>query len=594
MKKIIIGLWLVLWFGLPKGILAQGYRVENFLSEISLNQDMSLSIKETIQTTFTEQKHGIFRIIPYIYSAKGKTIKTNLEFSGVTDEMGRFIPYTVENFNQSKRLKIGDPNKTFIGKQNYIISYKVIKVIQDYGDGPELYWNVTGTEWDAPIAKAEAVVNSNFANIVKTECFGCPNSFSKDTAIFSGNEGLSVVVGFDKNNQLILPSTVERTGGLIADNWGYGAAILPFLIMLGMWYFKGRDKRYLTENVFYQPESKTEKNVPLINRPHLPLVYSPIDGLSPGEMGTIIDEKVDTKDIVAEIVELARLGYFTIEKIESKVLWMTNRDYKLTKLNKSTDRLREYQKYLLESLFSVRVADDVVTTLILAVSKDTGKVPEANVVKISDLKDHFYIHLAELRKKIYKELADEKMTDGDISKIKMIWSGWATVLNVGAFVIISTAFVSMTGNAGPLIPFFVGALITYFIAQQMPRKTAWGYSLHRQAVGLKYYLGKGKWREEISEKRLFLEEMLPLAISLGVVNKLAADMRELEIEPPKYFQGVVLNSFVSDMSHFNSAVGSSLVTAPTHYSGSGSWSGGSGFSGGGGGGGFGGGGGGSW
>ena len=571
MKQIFISLGLLLWLVLPEAILAQGYRVENFLSEISLNQDTGLSIKETIETTFTEQKHGIFRIIPYIYSAKGKTIRTNLVFNGVTDETGKSIPYTVTNFNQSKKLQIGDANKLINGRQVYIISYKVNKVIQDYGNGPELYWNVTGSEWEAPIDKAEARVNSNFADIIKTECFGCVSDFDKTRATFSGKEGLSVVVGFDKNNQLTLPSAVENTGGLIADNWGYVVAVLPFFIMLGMWYFKGRDKRYLTENVYYQPDDKKTKNVSVLSRPHLPLVYSPIDGLTPGQIGTIIDEKVDTKDIVAEIVELARLGYFTIEKIESKVLWMTNRDYKLTKLDKTTDGLKEYQQYLLSSLFD-----------------------EKESINISELKDHFYIHLAELRKKIYQELVDEKMTDGDISKVKMVWSGWATLLNVGAGISLFMVFVPTTGNASPLVPFFAGGFISYLLASEMSRKTAWGYSLHRQAEGLKYYLGKGKWREEISEKRLFLEEMLPLAIALGVVNKLAADMRDLEIEPPRYFQGVVLNSFVSDMNHFSMAAGTGLVSAPRSYSGSGSWSGGSGFSGGGGGGGFGGGGGGSW
>ncbi|MCX6726524.1 MAG: DUF2207 domain-containing protein [Candidatus Shapirobacteria bacterium] len=573
MRKVVIGLWLALWLVVPEKILAQSYSVDNFNAEIQLNQDTSLSVKETIETTFLEQKHGIFRIIPYIYSAKGKTITTNLTVIGVADETGKPIPYTVTNFNQSKKIQIGDANKLIFGKQNYAISYRVTKVIQDYGDGPELYWNVTGTEWDAAITKAEAVVTSNFADITKVECFGCVNTFDKTVANFNGQEGLSVVVGLDKNNQLIMPNST-----VVVDNWGYGAAILPLLVMFLAWFLKGRDKRYLTENVYYQPtasaegsgESK-EKNVPLLSRPHLPLVYSPIDGLSPSEVGTIIDEKVDTKDIVAEMVELARLGYYTIEKIESKVLWMTNRDYKLTKIEKSTDGLKEYQKYLWESLFDSN-----------------------NEVKISDLKDHFYIHLAELRRKIYQDLDSKKMTDGDISKVKMIWSGWATLLNVGAGLSLFMVFIPTTGNAGPLVPFFAGALISFLMANKMPRKTAWGYSLSRQAEGLKYYLGKGKWREEISEKRLFLEEMLPLAISLGVVNKLAADMRDLEIEPPRYFQGVVLSNFVSDINHFNSVAGTGLVSAPTHYSGSGSWSGGSGFSGGGGGGGFGGGGGGSW
>jgi uncharacterized membrane protein len=247
---------------------------------------------------------------------------------------------------------------------------------------------------------------------------------------------------------------------------------------------------------------------------------------------------------------------------------MTNRDYKLTKLNKSTDGLKDYQKYLLDSLFG-----------------------DGNEVKISDLKDHFYIHLAEFRKKLYEQMVIEKMFDESPETTRGKWIGLGMLMNFGMIFLLINLFVTPTGNGGPIVVVVIGLIGSIIIANSMPRKTAWGYSLSRQAEGLKYYLGKGKWREEISEKRLFLEEMLPLAITLGVVDKLAADMRELEIEPPKYFQGVALNSFVSDMSNFSSVAATGLISAP---SGNSSWSGGSGFSGGGGGGGFGGGGGGSW
>jgi uncharacterized membrane protein len=183
------------------------------------------------------------------------------------------------------------------------------------------------------------------------------------------------------------------------------------------------------------------------------------------------------------------------------------------------------------------------------------------------------------------------MFDGNPVTIKIKWLIVTILLNTAIYAFLMVFFVTPMGNGGPIVITVLGVVLTLVLANAMPRKTAWGYSLYRQAEGLKYYLGKGKWREEISEKRLFLEEMLPLAIALGVVNKLAADMRELEIEPPRYFQGVVLNSFVSDMNNFNTVAATGLMSAP---SGNSSWSGGSGFGGGGGGGGFGGGGGGSW
>ena len=135
----------------------------------------------------------------------------------------------------------------------------------------------------------------------------------------------------------------------------------------------------------------------------------------------------------------------------------------------------------------------------------------------------------------------------------------------------------------------------------MPKRTAWGYSLFRQVTGLRYFIDKGKWREEIAEKNLFFEEILPLAVALGVIDKLAKEMKDLGAIPPSYLNGFTASAFAFDLSRFSSSAAGSLVSSPkSSWSGHSSWSGGSGFSGGGGsgsagsGGGFGGGGGGSW
>jgi len=339
--------------------------------------------------------------------------------------------------------------------------------------------------------------------------------------------------------------------------------------MFIVWYKKGRDKKYLTENVFYEPDSKITKSVPLFSRPHLPLVYSPINGLTPAEVGTIIDEKVDTKDIVAEIVELSRLKFLTIKKIETKgFLGIKSTDYQLTKSDKTTEELNKFQTTLLSKIFD---------------SQDN--------VKISELKNHFYKYLPDLREKLYDQLETKKLTQGNIEKVRGKWIVLGVLLNFLTIFIIIWFANQRTLNFTPMVIAFIGFIPSLIFGYNMPKKTAYGYNLHRQAVGLKYYLDKGKWREEVMEKNLFLEEMLPLAITLGVVDKLAKDMKDLGIQPPSYMQGMAIHTFANDLNSFNSSVASSLSSSP---SGNSSWSGGSGFSGGGGGGGFGGGGGGSW
>jgi len=113
--------------------------------------------------------------------------------------------------------------------------------------------------------------------------------------------------------------------------------------------------------------------------------------------------------------------------------------------------------------------------------------------------------------------------------------------------IATVSFAALTSNSTPIFLNLIAAIPANFLIKSMPRRTAWGHSLYRQITGLRWYLDKGKWREEIAEKHLFLEEILNLTSAPGGT-----------------------------------------------WSGKSGWSGGSGFSGGSSGGGFGGGGGGSW
>jgi uncharacterized membrane protein YgcG len=579
MRRLIPLLILVILLAFPlkaNGQVKSGYVVEDFSSKISVEKDTSLLVTETIVADFYSPKHGIFRIIPVVYSARGKTIKAKFDPISISDELGNPHEYSTSRLGQSIQLKIGDPDKTITGSVTYVIKYKIEKVIQSYEKFDEVYWNVTGAEWDTDILRVSAKVVSPYASIAAVDCyagaFGTKErecqatsdlneaSFTSTIALGSGKD-LTIIVGLNKG-QLAFPGLTENIIGTLVDNWGYSAALIPFLIIAIAWLKKGRDKRYLSDNIYYEPKEKATKTVPLFARKHLPLVYSPIQGLTPAQVGTIIDERVDIHDVVAEIVELARLGYIKIKKIEKKGALRKKTDYSFTKLDKDAKRLRNYQKYLFKKLFEK-------TTL-----KD-------NYVLLSDLKNKFYKHLENFKKKLYQNMVDEKLFPGNPEKVRTKW--------IILFVIL---FIVSTGNPGPLILSILTAPVGVLFAVSMPRKTAKGYSLFRQIEGLRWYLKKGKWRYEIAEKHLFFEEILPLAISLDVINKLAKDMADLGVSPPSYFTGMTTSGLAADMRSFQSQSSGALASSPSGRS---SWSGGSGFGGGGGvGGGFGGGGGGGW
>jgi len=586
-KFIIFGGFLLFFLGKTSLVSAAGgYLIKDFQSQITLNQDTSLTVQEKIVVDFSEQRHGIIRVVPVIYSSGVKTFLAKMKVLSVVDNQNEPIPYQTERFEQSVKITIGDEDKTILGPQTYVITYQINRVVLSYQDQVEIYWNVTGSEWDAVIEKSSAVVFSDFAQIKKVDCFAglfqsqekfCQSSFQKNQADFQMNkEGgygsdFTVVVGLDKNNQLHFPGFWQRLAWGLGDNWGYLVALLPLLMMFLVWWRWGRDKRFLSDNVYFQPENKRQRTVLPFERPHLPMVYHPIDGLTPAQVGTILDERVHLKDILAEIIELARLGFLKIKKTTQKKFLGTKDNYVFTKIEKKNEKLTDYQKYLLEKIFE-----------------------KGNEIKLSDLKNKFYVHIGKIRDLIYESLLKQKIFPQNPQAMRILWLV-VLVFSSGLAFFLTVFYTAMMINPGPMILFFPALIPAFILTQRMGRKTAWGYSLYRQTVGLRWYLSKGKWREEISEKNLFFEEILPLAMALGIVGKLTQEMAVLGVKPPSYFQGVAVANFSHDFNNFNTLATSSLTSSPAS-SGKSSWSGGSGFSGGGGssGGGFGGGGGSSW
>ena len=589
MRKWFLGIFIAFLFLFlrPSFIEAidSGYIINNFNSKITLNQNTSLNIKEKIEVEFLEPRHGIFRIIPFVYPQNGKVFTAKIKILSITDEDNQPSTFTMERYNQSLKIKIGDVDKTIIGLKTYVLTYQINRVLLSDQDQPEIYWNVTGSEWDTQILRASAIVVSDWAKIEKVDCFAgqansqeklCQTDSKDNQAQFTASQSLgfgqdlTLVVGLSTDNQLVWPGFWQHWGWWLTDNWGWLIAILPLLMMFLSWWFWGRDQRYLADNIYYQPDNQESKKVSPFARLYLPLVYHPIDNLTPAQVGTIFDEKVDLKDIIAEIVELARLGYLKIEKIKTKKLFFKSNDYRLIDTGKDKKILNDYQIFLHHKLFG-----------------------DKKEIKISQLKTKFAPHLDKIKKLIYQSLVTKKVFPQNPLSVRLLWVSLLVFLSI-SFLVILIIYVTWFSNPAPLFLFFASLPLAFWLALKMSRKTAWGYALYQQARGLRFYLSKGKWRHEIAEKNLFFDEILPLSIALGVVDQLIKEMADLGVQVPNYLQGFAAASLSRDLNNFKTTTASSLSFVSA-ASGRSSWSGGSGFSGGGSsGGGFGGGGGGSW
>lgn len=594
MRKLLLILIFSLF--LPASVAAQSLRITDFEAEIAILQNTRIKVTETVQVVFLEPLHGIYRTIPVTYAGGTRRINSKVQVLSVTDQTGNPYDFETSRDGNSLRIKIGDAHATIFGPATYVITYEARNIVQNFSDHDELYLNVTGSQWDIPVEQSRVTVTSDYADISMVDCFAGVVGQTQQACVFdqvSANqaagyseipvgmgEDFTIVVGLAQPNTLVFPSLAEK----LWDSYAViGLVFIPALFMSWMWWSRGRDNKYVSDNVYMQPENQKTKTVTPFAREHLPNVYGPIKNLTPAEAGTIIDQKVDIADLVAEIMELARLKYLQIHKLgKKKGQLFGGDDYLFIRTSKPVENLKAHQAKLLLAIANPAFAA-APTDIEKAMSTKEAIVHAKNAYLLSKMQTKFYGDLNKFREDLYTDLTAQGIFSSRPDKTK---TGWIVGGLIFQFVLtqVLLPFEFLVLPFGVLSAFFV-----WLFASHMPRRTAWGYALYRQLIGLQYFVGKGKWRYDIAEKKLFLEEILPLAISLGVVSQLSNDMAGLQLAPPEYSRGISL----SHLHNFQSTLGSVMSSTPTKSSSS--WSGGSGFGGGGSsGGGGGGGGGGGW
>ena len=560
--------------------------IYSFDSQITIQKDTSISIKETIQYFTSSPKHGIYRYIPQKYTYQGINYSTKTRDISITDDKLESIKFTTSFEKSYKTLKIGDPDRTFHGDKTYLLSYTTDNALKQFEEHNELYWDITGEGWKIPITKTTATINSPYATITKADCFSGKFGLDDGLCRIESQTANQVVISYDNtinfgdnvsvaialdptNSQIIFPSDTEKLLRTIRDNISAIIVLFPTVLMFALWYTRGRDKVFVSDNIFDNSPHKPTRLRPIFGSRRTPMVYQPIHQLTPGEAGTILDERVDNQDVIAEIIDLARKKYLSITPAKKTGLIFKKNNYLFTKLKPTDKHLPEHQQYLYEQIFK------------------TG-----DKVKLSSLKGTFYTAMTTAKSKIYKSATNKKLFSHHPNRTR---KGYIAVgiLLIGLSFVISIGSINQ-GSPLPLVLTILQIPLVVFFGYNMVQKSAHGNNYYLQARGLKNTIDIGAWRQRIHEKNLFIEEVLPFAISFGVINKLTRDMKDLNIQPPDYLaagyastRGFSTNSFISD---FAKSASNSLTYNPSSSSSGGSGFSGGGFSGGGGGGG----GGGSW
>ncbi len=578
--------WTVVLSG-PVAHADEGWVITSFQSDINIAADSTLTVKEDVRVDFGNlQKHGIFRTIPLRYRFDDSHDRYyNLNVISVTDG-SRPVEFAVTSASDNEVIKIGNPSVLVTGKQRYVITYTVAGAMNSFSDHDELFWNVDGALWPVPKLGVGATVHLPSTAFEKAACYQGPPgsretcnhvdgsdlvSFSSTRQLGSGEE-MSVVAALSKGAVNVPPPMLEpRLRQFPQDAFDInpltvGIAALVLVAGLGFvtwnWWIHGRDRAYLTQ--YYLTNDPHEHAEPLFSHQPVVVEFEPPQNLRPAELGLILDERADAKDLTATVIDLAVRGHLTIQELPGKSDWM------LTWKGAPTAELNAYERTVIDGLF-------------------TGR----QQVALSALKGTFRPTLTLAEDQMYGDAMARKLFASNPQQTRAAWGclGIAVVLiGIAAAVFLGLNFGwGLIGAA--IVVTGIALTITFPF---MPQRTAAGRDLLQHTLGFRLYMTTAeKYRQQFAAKAEIFTQLLPYAIVFGCVTMWAKAFEGIDTSAsnnwyvgPGPFQAALLANSLQSM---NANISSAISFSPPS-SGSSSGFGGGGFSGGGGGGG----GGGSW
>lgn len=270
-----------------------------------VHPDSRLSVTEEIAFVAEGRdiRHGLIRVFPVEYRERGRRVRVGLNVDGVTLD-GKPVIYRTERVGRNAEIIIGDPGRQIPpGRHTFVLTYTTTDQIRFFDDHDELYWNVTGNDWPFPIEEASFRVTlpdgAAYGDFVaytgpyrgKGKDFTrSGNGVFRTTRTLLPRECLTVAVGWPKG--VVTPPPLSFWD----KYWAYIAGFL--LSAAGAWYL------YAWRRWVRRP--KRGVIIPL---------FSPPDGMMPGDVRFVRELRYDSVSLGADIIHLAVSGHLTIHDL---------------------------------------------------------------------------------------------------------------------------------------------------------------------------------------------------------------------------------------------------------------------------------------
>jgi uncharacterized membrane protein YgcG len=544
---------------------ARTLTIQSFKAEITVTPDGMVDVTETIQAHFAGAWNGLYRTVPIQYTTpQGLNYSLFVTPVSATDDSGNALKYETSSANGYLKFKIYVPDAVD-ATRTIVLHYRVSDALTFFEDHDELYWNITGNDWDEPVGNVSAVITlpAGTTGLHALAFTGTYGSKSEDARVqtlgtlvevqmrrtLEFHEGVSVVVGWDKGFVRARTKT-EIALRFLRSNWPFVIPIITLFVMFWLWYLKGRDPR----------------------RKSIAVQYDPPDGMTPGEVGTLVDNSAAMRDIIATLVDLAVRGYLTIEEKQTSqamgLIHHSEYTFHLKKKASEWTGLKQHELQLLSALFTEGAVD---------------------TVSLSELQNHFYKNIPGIRDSLFDELLERGYYLHRPDYVRAGWIGGALVVGFLFFATgMWTSFAMRQAPTALIVSAILTGLIICVFGWFMPGHTAKGMTALENTLGFEDFLQhvESDRIARIEKTPALFEKYLPFAMALGVEKNWVGAFGDICKQPPSWYQGGVYGNgfmplyFVASLNSMSAQTASVMSSAP-RSAGGGSGFGGGGFSGGG-------------
>ena len=545
-KKIsLVVMILIMLFSIGRVNADETLKATNVRVEITINDNNTYDITETIDIEFATPHHGINRSIPLqntIIRQDGSTGYNDAVISNVECNE----PYETSYYGIYYNLRIGDADVLVEGNKRYIIKYSYDIGNDEMKNGDEFYFNIIGDSWTYDIENLQVVLH--FPKDFDIEKLGASHG-PYGTADYSGirqkREDNTVFLEY---SEVLHPGecfTVrcEFEEGYFKKSYSIKDILTSILCPLAALLLA------LFNRKNYLKHGKADVVVQTVE-------FYPPENMTPPTMFHTAYDYTNKESVTGLLLLLAQKGYLKIEENEDG-------SYQLELFDKPADELSKEEQLYWEGL--LKCAEEQEDGKLIATSEVLKK-------KFYGTVDKVMTHVNTKSERVYEK--------GRMLFIALnVISALLLIMIVPPALFLANAYRSFRWYHWTALVITVAlALYQFILAFKYKKRTEKNNRLYGMILGFKEFLvyaEKDRLEMLAEENPMYFYDVLPYAYALGVSGVWISKFKDMALPPVSWYDGT---SVVTLMDNTVSTINSDTTTFPYGSSDSGGWTDSSGWS----------------